>query len=735
MDNTIVPAPTSKATSLTQDIVISTVTNIIAAWMLGFFGLGLILVMSFLLSSLSLSAVFFVLCWKKKIVLKGTICEKVTEFEIKYTTLKESFPATWMDDERYLLGAANGLLNAGNKVFNRKLCKRISEGRSWIGVCDELKVCRLVFDGKGFWNKFSDWCAAGIDVAAPKVDIDIRGEKVEDGYEMKNRKKLVGIIVEHFKDWYRRKRDGKCRLVVRFIGANDVRLARAVLSGLCFPDSSQSVIHVYVAGVMDCNLHELEHEFNQEKSSCINIHDGTVPINEDYDVIICTHYWQHHFVNHLNKDESRLNSGGLLIWLAATSRSSEHDEYVCEGCLPMLASIHLTKKDAMASGIPYTVMGEYVTDYRYITYANIPAYRPHIPVLTWGFPKTIAMPIADYEADSRLKAFLLEYFNWGKGTEATSFLKESRRGMADDVPNVEILGFDVLKRIRKNGSDHGYLLLVLKYQISGERKSHEMPIIAIQGREKNEWAISLEGNETSLALHPALRLDPVNVRKIKSTDSMTIGVFEEIIRAAGLGEKDCERYKDYIPKDIANDCTKDVGGKVWRIHTKIKEVDLNDFIVFAMDGQNGMDVYYSYLPTRRYLTKEEFELGLRRLDRFDTWKKSLTVDCRFSSVPRRTDSYTWLWSYRHFLDFCKKHDMIVVNPEADVYFHKGFGILTDNAKKAFHDVSLMMASKYLEKDICCVDKDEEFNDLPLNVRLKLLGCMNMHDMLLFAEKK
>ena len=79
--------------------------------------------------------------------------------------------------------------------------------------------------------------------------------------------------------------------------------------------------------------------------------------------------------------------------------------------------------------------------------------------------------------------------------------------------------------------------------------------------------------------------------------------------------------------------------------------------------------------------------------------------------------------------------MIVVNPEADVYFHKGFGILTDNAKKAFPDVSLMMASKYLEKDICCVDKDEESNDLPLNVRLKLLGCMNMHDMLLFAEKK
>jgi len=734
MDNAIVPAPTSKATSLTKDIVISTVTNIIAAWILGFFGLGLVLVMSFLLLSLSLSAVFFVLCWKKKIVLKGTICETVAGFEVKYKKLKEDFPATWMGDERYLLGIADSLSNVGNKVFNGKLCKKISDGRSWIEVCEELKTCWFVFDGKGFWEKFSDWCTAGIDVAAPKVDIDIRGEKVEDGYEVKNRMKLADIIVKHFKDWYVRRRGGKRRLVVRFIGANDVKLAKAVLSGFRFPDSSQSVIHVYVAGVMDCNLHELEHEFNQAEPSCINIHDGTVPINEDYDVVICTHYWQHHFANHLNKDKSRLNPGGLLIWLAATSRSSERDEYVCEGCLPMLASILSTKKDAMASSIPYTVMGEYVNGYRYITYTNIPAYRPHIPVLTWGFPKTIAIPLADYESDSRLKTFLLEYFNWGKETEASSFLKESRRGMANEVPNVEILGIDILRRIRKNESDHGYVLLVLKYQISGERKSNEMPIIAIQGREKNEWTISLEGNETSLALHPALHLDPVNVRRIKTTDSMTIGVFEEIIRAAGLGGA-CERYKDYIPKDIANDCAKDVGGGVWRIHTKIKEIDLNDFIVFAMDAQSGVDIYYSYLPTRRYLTEEEFELGLRRLDRFDIWKKSLAANCRFASVPRRTDSYTWLWSYRHFLNFCKKHDLSVVNPDVDVYFHKGFGILTDSAKKAFPNVPLIVSSEHLEKDICCVDKDREFNELPLDVRLKLLGCMNIHDMLLFAEKK
>ena len=86
------------------------------------------------------------------------------------------------------------------------------------------------------------------------------------------------------------------------------------------------------------------------------------------------------------------------------------------------------------------------------------------------------------------------------------------------------------------------------------------------------------------------------------------------------------------------------------------------------------------------------------------------------------------------MDFCKKHNLIVVNPAADVYFHKGFGVLTDNAKKAFPNVPLMMSSKHLEKNLCCVDKDKEFNELPLDVRLKLLGCMNMHDMLLFAEK-
>ncbi len=550
--------------------------------------------------------------------------------------------------------------------------------------------------------------------------------------------RLSQRIVSHLQDWYQNNRKGVSRLVFRYIGADYVELTKKVLSDFKFP----GVVYVYIGGkVNPNNLKELSRQFNEDANSSVRVFDGQNPINEDYDVMICTHYWQHHSAYALDEElnKSKLKLHGMLIWLAATSRSGKRDEYVCEGCFPMLASVYSSQKDAPSNNIPYTVMGEYVEGFRYISYAQISSYRPHIFVLAWGFPKVLAIPIHVCDNDLRLQSFLLDYFNWGKGTEAVTSFIESRPGMVEKMTdvNVKILGIDVRKRIRRKDVANSYILLLLKYQISNEYK--ELPFIAIQGRDKNEWDIALREGETSIVLHPALCLASEKILNINSIEEIGRSVIEEIINDAGRGEY-INEYRNYIVDSLTNGCVGDERGKAWRIEARIKDVALNDFIVVAMDSENtggitGVEVYYSFLPTRRYLTENDFNLGLKRLDRFDMWKERLPSDCSFSFVPRRTDSYTWLWSYKHFVDFCKNHGLVIPRPDDDVYFHKSYGRLTDKAKSAFHDVPLIESSESLNSNICSMKKDEDFNALPLDVRLKLLGCMNIYDMLVFAEKR
>ena len=729
----------NKASSVwtSQNIVFTLITGLGTNILTNVLGLSLFQGIIIFSASTSVGIALIILCRKKLVMFRRSIKDMTAKIEAARLVLRREDPVRLAKEDMSLLKSAKALINCGNMLFNKALCNEIENGNNCEELCKALKGCYFIFGGRDFWRVASNWCEAGAgDEDGPKEGIVKRGEQEETGYSSKNLQEVSKRIVGHLRDWYDRNRKGRERLVIRYIGADYVDLAEAVLS--CFRISG--VIYVYVGGVFNPdNLEILRCKFNN--GTGIKVIDGTEPINEDYDVIICTHYWQHHPAKLLDDEirTSKLKPHGMLIWLAATSRSAKLDEYVCEGCLPMLASTYKNKKEAPADSIQYAVMGEYDADHRYIHYDQIQSYQTHFLVLSWGFPKVLAVPVQVCEDDAQLQTYLLDYFNWGKETDAVTSFRESRPGMVESLRDVKVKVLDVCvcRRIRRKKAPNCYILLALRYQVSQECR--EMPLIAVVGREEKAWDIDLGKNEISITLHPALRLRAEKISHIKAINDIGESVLKEIVIDAGR-EEHIEKYKDYISESCAGGWTLDNGGKVWQIDARIKDVELNDFVVMAIDsthadGIAGIEVYYSFLPTRRYLTKDDFNRGLRRLNRFDAWKKNLKTDCRFSAVPRRTDSYTWLWSYGHFLEFCKCHDLTVVNREADVYFHKGFGCLTETAKNAFPNVLLMENAKYLTNDICCVDKDREFNELPLDVRLKLLGCMNIHDMLLFAEKK
>ncbi len=621
--------------------------------------------------------------------------------------------------------------NRLNKWVNKPLCKRMESSKTLEALLKELENACVVFGASTFLKGLEDRCQGVNNQSRPSVESDMSGEDTDPKYGEDSRKVLVQKIVKHFSDWRKSFRPNDNNLYLEWIGANDIALVSATLQGFAasFCDGR---IDVYLprCTVTDANLENLKRTFESNASVVIaeNPHEG-------YDIVISTHFWQHHSESVAETEMlGLLMTDGLFVLLAAISRDPKANEYVCEGWAPMKAKVK-DKSDLREDiyWVPFRPMGEY-SERLNICYHWSKEFEDHTPVLSWGFPKSVAVDKDVVSKDKDLSEWIRKYFQW----ESAEGWHASVIGGVDRQPLVTVDDVQILARAQAiqagaaTDSITEYLLMELAYSVGAAdaknidtkaREISKLPIIACVGYEENQWRPGQIGNKVPITFHPA---HAVTLRE----GNKLLG---QVLMEAGLRPV-MGRYKPYIP---ASPCASDYNGRrVWRIHTRIYEADLNDFLVFENeDGQNGV---YSYLPKRRYLTQKGYKQGLQMLDAYKAWTKELRDESSdkssvYGDSLLRFDSVTWLWSYKQLLNFCKDRGLqIDMN---DLYFHKVYCELSDNDadNKVLGEMQEECSPLFDKK--CCVAKDDAFNKLPVKDRIRLLARLNVHDVLLFAQKK
>lgn len=673
---------------------------------------------------------------KEKLLWPKQIAELCTKVDAKRKRISEDKRVS--SDMSLMKGAATLQRNWLNRLFNNGVCEQVKAQNDLDALIEQLKNVRLLFGTSEFLARWSLWSDVESDESGPAVGIDTRAEKSEPNYETKSKDLIVTKIIMQYSQWRRRYRPSREHIFVKWIGANDVELVEAVLRG--FSDSfPEGEVHVWLA------KDTIKSKYAAKLSKAFaDPHDG-VTIEESserdggYDVLLSTHFWQHHSRDVLNRGGDDLIDDGLFVLLAAVSRDSKSDEYVCEGCMPMRAKICETQKEADV-GVRETP-GAYAIDFRpmgcfdkrrWIAYTPIKKnFEDHVPVLAWGFPKSAVVDRSIVGDDARLGEWVRNYFQWGKESDAADFLRRSGDGMPKQ-PDVILGGVHVLARshsVGKNATVSEYLVLELEYRIADapEHKVMKLPFIVAVGYEKNEWEFESDVRKTPITIHPAIELNKKTL--IRNKD----GVLDLVLVDSS---QDKGRYVRYMPE---GPCASTKWNRVWRIHTRIYEVDLSDFLIFeaSYDACSSRRAFYSYFPKRRYLTQRGYERGHQMLDRYKTWSKGLRLKSgEYCDVPIRFDSVTWLWSFDHIVRFCRARGLRMDNDQYDVFFHKSYCALTEDAAKK---VGLSLGCetptyKILSDSICSVAKDEAFNQLQVSERIRLLACMNVHNVLVFARK-
>lgn len=630
-------------------------------------------------------------------------------------------------DQQLMADAESLRGNWLNRKLYPGLCDQLRANNDLESILNELSNAYLLFGAAEFWTKWDKWCAAGLDVAKPGVGIDTRAEKKEKDYETKGKSVLVSKIVGHLVEWRKRFKSNGSHIFIKWIGANDVDLVSQVLRGFA-DDFPQGEIHVWLANGTLTDEHEKDLE------QAFAAPDDGVTIEETngrdngYDVILSTHFWQHHSVNVLNHAKRELRKDGLFVLLAAVARDPRNDEYVCEGCMPMRATITDIRNRKGGEGVFFRPMGSYSDKQRVITYSPIAKYAVHAPVLSWGFPKSAVVDRSVMADDEMLAKWIQGYFQWGKESAAADFLRQSGDGMVKQ-PRVEVDGVRIVSRsyaVDPQDTVTEYLVIEIDYSIPG-RGVKSLPFIVSVGYEKNEWRFKPDKDKTPITFHPAIAINPRTLQKRKSE------LLELVLIDSGHDQAIC-RYRPYMPE---GPCATG-GGLVWRIHTRIYEADLNDLLVFEIPS-NGLgekqQAFYSYFPKRRYLDERGYERGLMMLDRYKTWLKDLRDEgSAYKDVPIRFDSVTWLWSYQSIERFCKERSLRIEDPMHDVYFHVSYCGLPKEAVDAMGLSSRSSVVEQLFDSTCSVAKDKAFNQLQVVERVRLLACMNVHNVLVFARR-
>ena len=579
-----------------------------------------------------------------------------------------------------------------------------------------------------------DWAAVGEDESSPAMGINSRGEDLEPDYSIRNKRCLSGKILDRIETWFGNYGDGEPKPVsILLIGANDRELTRMIIEGI--RDYRKcSNIRLSMTGMTKMNTDFIRSRFVGDDESGNADRVYICQEQDRYDIIIVTHYYQHHceecFRRELPAYSSRLDANGIMVWLSAISRTDKHDEYVCEGCTPMNP---ILAHDGADESALYAEVGKYPAprDLHYIQYSPIYEFSAHRTLLGDEFPRTFFVS-KEVLAKRGMAEIFRSYLLW----ECEMDERQKRRGSLmfrfresncvtrPLVERQEIPEIAVESEIKSVSEAYGissYVLLTAVYKDTRDK----IYFVITTGTDQYVWNNGRRMDEERVTIYPAVRYDLA-----RRDREQNLSIREQILKCIKKwkgASYDC-RYADLLQK---NPCAKENGDTVWRLHTHIKDVDLNDYMIVVRDVGNAASesFYIAAFPTKRYLTAHGFAKLLGRMNRFKLMRSSLPESNDRGFRPTLACSATWLCSYRNL-----KHAFRGAGLDIDFescYFHKCYGSLPKNSGEEKRLIGFDVA---LTESQVSIAKDKAFNKLGLQDRLRLLETMNVHDLLLFATK-
>ena len=198
---------------------------------------------------------------------------------------------------------------------------------------------------------------------------------------------------------------------------------------------------------------------------------------------------------------------------------------------------------------------------------------------------------------------------------------------------------------------------------------------------------------------------------------------------------ECKAPRKVIPANINV-----LGMNVCKVIARIKSPLLKHYLVYLQKKDGHL--FVACLPYRMYLTSEEYDANHDFIDAFQKRIEEFpkTADADKGFLPYRMDSVTILRPYLMIKKILKVRHGICVKDES-TFFYKCYGSIDktvlDNSRRLKKMLMQMREAEQsvLGNDTACIEKDKAFNKLgTIDDRLKVLGCLNVHDVLLFGVK-
>lgn len=268
---------------------------------------------------------------------------------------------------------------------------------------------------------------------------------------------------------------------------------------------------------------------------------------------------------------------------------------------------------------------------------------------------------------------------------------------------------------RKRFGDEHYIICSVTCTKDDNTPMPPQYLIAVVARSDNS------NNNHLVSLYPCIRAK--SSKKNLSRDGIMT-----FLRDTKMSDQHVAVDREYIACDESS--------YVFRVLSRIRCPIAKQYL-FALSG--GW-MYVACLPIRTYLTQKGYEAARKELvdydSRIEDFKRENGSKARF--CPYRMDSVTILMPYNGIKGILAERHIEV--DYDSTFFHKCYGALNESVPSGLtKTLSKVLPNPddlgTLRSDIASVEKDCAFNKLPMDNRLKLLGCMNVHDVLLFGIKK
>lgn len=607
---------------------------------------------------------------------------------------------------------------------------RINSGKRVRVLNDRVKFETLICELKNL-NKPSS-----PDIAKARTFINSCGEEIDSGYEASNDEQVslsdlenecVDRIISQISVWVNstdgqvsrmREEDG-CRVLL--MGGMRAIFAFRIVEAIATTVRCELFICLHEASVSKEQIDAMQKTAGDKKEQRISfsvVSDNDADAKTGYDIIVCTHYWQHRELEEFDLGKAKFHlrgDGGLLIWFSALSRGYNADdvECVCEGLSPLEPNpiekeVVLPPNGDRQYGvaIPYTRMDGFERGKGKICYWPLDEN-------VWGgkifydayFPRSFEASIRDLEKD--FCGVACDFLRW-------YFSENSDIRIGESV--TEISSLEASMHGTKNFNDARYVICSVDYDLNDGRSGCKQYLLAT-------ISVADSKKKCLVTLYPCIKDKPCKWSAL-TREKLSRLLSDE--KFSDQHEADSRQY---------NFC--DDKQQVCKIISKIKCPESKHYM-FVLDVSRkdnvGSILYRTCIPFRTYIPVNVYDSVRKRAisDYDDRIRKFRGDNLRF--LPCRKDAVTILRPYYGIKSTLQKKYFIDVQEQA-VFFHKCFGCVDegDILKLKLNNVDPEIRDALLSRSVN-ISKDRAFNKLPLGKRLEMLGGMNVHDVLLFGVK-